>query len=376
MLKYLYSKVFHKNFLSNTINQKDLSQFDYLLLIPSYVSNDIRSQIINIAKFYLFNKTPYLINEKNKCHTRLDKHILYYLNNQSKVININTNLSKYNINPNVDPFSNWYWHIVNDSLDFEHNHKLSYYQYAYRDFVHKLKLKKLKKVYLFGTGPSLDNYRKHDFSDGYKIVCNSTVKDKDFFDYIKPDIVVAADAIFHYSYLQYARRFRLDLSKRIIDNPDIKFICPLIFENFIRRFIPNENIIAIPGGKKKEIETDLINNFFLPNLGNILTLMLLPIACSLSKNIYLFGFDGKKPGDKLFWSHSTKHDYPELLEEIVHKEPAFIKHHFPTSGSNKYIKENLDQSFEKMLQKIEKKGFKITMMHPSYISPLSRRQNH
>ena len=114
----------------------------------------------------------------------------------------------------------------------------------------------------------------------------------------------------------------------------------------------------------------------MPYLGNVLTMMLLPIATNLSKKVYLWGFDGRAPGDKLFWSNSKQHSYPELLPELVLTHPAFFAYHVPDKNPTKYVKEVHGDVLEKLLIGAESKGYRFVMMHPSYTPSLQKRFRH
>src|SRR5207249_2625156 len=69
--------------------------------------------------------------------------------------------------------------------------------------------------YIFGTGPSLEKARTMDFEDGYRIVCNTICKDRDFFEHLKPHILVAGDAQYHFSDTRHAQAFQRDLEQRM-----------------------------------------------------------------------------------------------------------------------------------------------------------------
>ena len=46
--------------------------------------------------------------------------------------------------------------------------------------------------------------------------------------------------------------------------------------------------------------------------------------CMLSMLVRLWGFDGRAPDDKLFWSNSNKHSYPELMPELIKEHPGIL----------------------------------------------------
>ena len=162
--------------------------------------------------------------------------------------------------------------------------------------VEDLKRKQLNKSYIFGTGPPLEKARRQDWSDGYRIVCNTIVRDPDIWNYINPHFIVAGDAIYHFGHTSFAKAFRKDLSKRLAST-DTLFIYPDLFHQFISREFEHLSDKLVPGpmGNHQKINVDLTKEFFLPGLGNVLGLLLLPLGCTLSKRVCLFGFDGRAP---------------------------------------------------------------------------------
>ena len=156
------------------------------------------------------------------------------------------------------------------------------------------------------------------------------------------------------------------------------FIYPLMFHSRVERELSefSSRLIPVPQGEFGDIVYDMSSKFAMPYLGNVLTMMLLPIATNLSKKVYLWGFDGRAPGDKLFWSNSKQHSYPELLPELVLTHPAFFAYHVPDKNPTKYVKEVHGDVLEKLLIGAESKGYRFVMMHPSYTPSLQKRFRH
>ncbi len=232
------------------------------------------------------------------------------------------------------------------------------------------------KAYIFGTGPSLSKAGNLDWSDGVRIVCNTIVKDKVLFQHINPHFFVAGDAVYHFSHTSFAKQFRLDLHSRMIENTNFYFVYPEIFDFIVRiNFSEFENrLIPIPLGGPSKLETNLLENFRLPSLGNVLALLQLPLAFTFSQKVFMFGFDGRDPLDRQssFWANSEKHSYPELMNSLKIGFPGFFEYYTPNNDSEKYIKlvhENLDILF----LEVESKGRLIEMLHPSWTDSLNKR---
>ena len=262
--------------------------------------------------------------------------------------------------------------------NYVNNHKVNVKESKsiFDKYVFKLKQKGLKKAYIFGTGVSLDKAITKHWEDGYRIVCNTIVKDPTLWDHLNPNFIVAGDAIYHFGHTKFARTFRKDLKKRLHES-DILFVYPEFFDSIVRRELGEfeDRLVPIPVNKHKNIHVNLTENFNLPEIGNVLALLLLPIGCTLSKHIYLWGFDGRSPKDKnkLFWSNSSKHAYENLLNSIQSAHPKFFEHFVPKNNLNKYVLNVHGDLLDQRLKIAEHIGYTFTMMHPTYTETLQKR---
>jgi hypothetical protein len=380
----LYNKII---FLENKLNEinsifrqiiSNIGVIYYLSLRKK--ANKKEKEIIKRAKFFLPNYKIRIIREYSLLprHLRfpllIDNNVdLSYLNKYHSLYYFNS----YNVDFENNPFEGWEWFRLMSDLELDYvnelieNGRRIFLQYV--DFLFKRKNK--NKVYIFGTGPSLDKAFNYDFSDGYTIACNTIVKNKNLFNKIKPDFLVATDAIFHFDNNLYANKFREDLKKRLKENKDFKFVFGNIFYPVAIRYFFDykDRLIGISMKNNIDFNNDLINNYFFPNQGNVLTMVLLPLAATLSKNIFLFGFDGRKKEDKLFWKHAKSASYDNYIRDIIKKHPAFFNHQVPKNNEFKYINENLADKLETFLKNLEEKGYHIVMMHKSYLEPLNKR---
>ncbi|MGA0608369.1 hypothetical protein ACO2Q0_20440 [Phenylobacterium sp. VNQ135] len=235
----------------------------------------------------------------------------------------------------------------------------------------------LKKVYLFGTGPSLAQAINCSWQDGYRIVCNTIVRDAELWHHISPHAVVAADALYHFGPTKFAETFRADLLRRLQESPDVVFIYPDIFHCVVAREIPIEAHRLIPIHKQPSnqlVHKCVTELFALPGLGNVLNLMLLPVGCSLSKHVKLWGFDGRAPQDALFWANSSKHSYPELMETLQEAHPAFFDHFVPARDPEAYVRAVHGDVLEHCLAQAEADGWTFEMLHRSWTPTLERRR--
>jgi hypothetical protein len=235
--------------------------------------------------------------------------------------------------------------------------------------------KNLKKCYIFGTGASLEKAEERCWDDGYRVVCNTIVRDKVLWHQLEPQFIVAGDAIYHFGHTPFAAAFRRDLVARLEESRTY-FIYPEIFREIVLREVPaalQARCIAVPLGDHQTVHDDLTQNFLLPGLGNVLPLLLLPIGCTLARDVGLWGFDGRAPTDEFFWANSAKHSYPEHFDTLRLAHPAFFKHYIPQKDPNKYVRAVHGDTLEHALHVAETAGWKFRMLHHSWTETLAKR---
>jgi hypothetical protein len=231
------------------------------------------------------------------------------------------------------------------------------------------------RAYVFGTGPSLARAIARDFSDGYRIVCNTIVRDRSLWQHLDPHFIVAGDALYHFSAEPFAVAFRRDLAHRLAES-HTTFVYPQRFDAFVRRELAgqfDDRLIPIRMGRSRNIHNVIEQQFKLPDMGNALNLLLLPLACALSRDIGLWGFDGRAPSDQLFWSNSRQHSYPEHLPGLKAAFPAFFSHNVPAGDEQKYARKVHGEPLERALSRAERAGWRFEMLHPSWTETLQRR---
>lgn len=281
----------------------------------------------------------------------------------------------FNVDYLHNPYEGYAWHeLINFVSDTIHNDIIQ----SQKNFVKRVKAlekESFDKCYVFGTGPSLEKAINRDWSDGYRIVCNTIVRDQELWHHISPHFIVAGDMIYHFGFTQFAKAFRQDLAKRLHESQTM-FIYPAVFHNLVKREFTDfsDRLIPVPIHlSKTRIHTNLVGHFYLPNLGNILPLALLPVACTLSKNIYLFGFDGRAPDDQLFWRNSNKHTYLEYMEDLQKAHPSFFNYHLSENDKNKYVKSVHGDVLDEKLMDAEREGWQFIMLHKSWTPIFQKR---
>jgi hypothetical protein len=232
-----------------------------------------------------------------------------------------------------------------------------------------------RPCYVFGTGPSLAKAMDRDWSDGIRVVCNTIVRDEELWNHLAPHVIVAGDGIYHFGFTDFAKAFRRDLKLRLKAAPNTVFLYPMQFDVIVRREMPElaDQLVPIPVGQHTAVHQSMAETFALPALGNILNLLLLPVGCNLSKVVGLWGFDGRAPDDKLFWSNSSKHSYTELLPLLQAAHPGFFDHNVPKNDPEKYIRSVHGDVLERCLSDAEAQGWTFKMLHHSWTPTLAKR---
>jgi hypothetical protein len=301
-----------------------------------------------------------------------DAHILFpfwykALRRQRKVV--------FHIDYELTFSDGWVWHdVINYFYGKDLPLEIQDGQKRFFEKVRSLKALDHSKCYVFGTGPSLGKAIERDWSDGYRLVCNTIVRDPELWKHLNPHFIVAGDAIYHFGHTNFAKAFRADLHRRL-EESDAVFVYPAWFHSFVKREFEavKDRLIPIPIGKHQSINLDLTKEYSLPGLGNVLPALLLPLACTLSREIYLCGFDGRAPDDKLSWKNSNKHTYSEYLQDLQKAHPAFFEYFLSKQNPQKYVKDYHGDILDERMKVAEEAGWKFVMMHPSWTPIFQKR---
>ena len=229
-----------------------------------------------------------------------------------------------------------------------------------------------QRAYVFGTGPSLSNFAAtHDFSDGHTIVSNSMVINHQLLKRLQPTAIIAADPIFHAGVSQYAAAFRADLTRALSDH-DCYFITSLRDYRIFHSSLPSNlhhKIIGVPFDSESAFNPNLAERFYVKPLANILTLLMLPVAGALSKEIMIAGCDGRPLAeDKYFWGHDKAVQINDKMENIQQVHPGFFN-----IAYNDYYNEHCE-NVGIALQALERQGCAVSSLTPSHIPALKARE--
>jgi hypothetical protein len=375
-VKLKYGEIFNE---SKTIREEidKINQYDAILVATPNISREKRDEILFRANYFLNDKKIQIISNIAFLPKEVNIPVLIFGDFDIENSKIKFNQSVYKIDYETNYSDGWEWHrLLNALYPIDENILAAENRKKFVKMMNQFEEEGKNKSYIFGTGPSLSNYKDYNFDDGVRIVCNTIVKDKDTWDYIKPDIFVAADAHYHYDFNELAVQFREDLKKRLRENPNCKFLYFIFFHNFIIREFEEfkDQLIALPNNFEtayfdKKFELDIRSR----NGNNVLDLMLIPLTCAISKNVELLGFDGRKPDDKLFWKYSDTHAYSDLISKVKIAHPQFFEKLVPEKDPENYVRFAF-ADLDKYLSSFEEKGWKFKMLNDSYTPALQKRR--
>ena len=237
----------------------------------------------------------------------------------------------------------------------------------------------MSKSYVIGTGPSAMEACSRNWDDGYVIVCNMIVKNEKLWHHLKPDIMVANDPIYHFGHNRIANVFRNDLRLRLQESPETILICPMLYYGIMLREFSDfrERMVFVPHNTRKiDIADGLLRDFSFPKYRNVLIHQQLPVACTLSSHIALWGFDGRAPNDRGFWKNSDQLSYSEYLPELYEDNPAFFACNVPKNDPAQYARRVFNQELPEVMALAELKGITFEMLHPSYTPVLAAHYHH
>ncbi len=247
---------------------------------------------------------------------------------------------------------------------------------TFTDHVRKLQIGDPRPVYLFGTGPSLQSAIERSFADGVTVVCNTIVRDAELWHHLSPAVLVAGDAIYHFGSNPHACAFRADALRRLREaDESTLFVYPAQFDVIVRSEFKDVQsvLVPIPYGPHSDPTVDLTTHFHLPLLDNVLANLLLPVGCTVGRDIRLWGFDGRAPTDEGFWANSSRQAYPELMQSIRDAHPAFFADKVPAGNEVKYVNQAHGDLLDRRLADAESRGFSFRMLHRSWTPTLQKR---
>jgi len=262
---------------------KHINKKIFLLIDKNDISKKNIDDIINRLTFYLPHIPANMVNVIHELSQRImdDSSAVFFYCSCERIPNIVPKSRLFHIDSRFNPIDGWDWCRLSNFI-LEHKANIEDAELRFNKYICWLKQQAYNKRYVFGTGPSLEKALDQNWSDGYRIVCNTIVRDPILWKHINPHFIVAGDAIYHFGHTNFAKQFRQDLAKRL-NETETFFLYPDLFDVIVQRELSqfSNKLIPIPEEYYEKIHTDLTRQFIIPGLNNVLASLLLPLACTL-----------------------------------------------------------------------------------------------
>ena len=229
-----------------------------------------------------------------------------------------------------------------------------------------------RPISAFGNGPSLKGVveKKTQLDGTVNAICNSTIGDEAALEYLNPEMLFCGDPVQHCGVSKYAGEFRVALAKAL-ENPNRVLFTQLGYVPYFRSVCGpdcHDRIIGIGNDRRPIFNLDLRAEFLTASTANIFTMLVLPVACTVSKDISIYGCGGMSFADSTRpWSHSNEDDYMGRMAVTHRVHSGFWKHNY----EEEYWSYCRDLS--ELLQSAEAKGHMISVRTPSYVPALGKR---
>lgn len=221
-------------------------------------------------------------------------------------------------------------------------------------------------AYLFAPGPSLmDGIAGLDFRDGVRIVCNSLVTSPSLMARLQPDFICVADDYLHAGAILYAGAFRKAL-REAMTSTSATLICRAAHQRLFEFFMPDSAKDRIVGvacdAQLPSPNFDLVADMRIHDTGNILTMFMLPLATTFSRDIHVFGFDGRAPAEQQrVWAYAAEFPIEKLRSSLDAAHPV----HRSFSGAE--YADRHEENVAKMCEVIERLGRRVHAVTSSHI---------
>jgi hypothetical protein len=178
------------------------------------------------------------------------------------------------------------------------------------------------------------------------------------------------DPIQHCGASLYAGRFRADLARAMRD-PSRVVMTQLGYVPYFREVVAPEahgRIIGIGNDRRPGFNVDLTKEFITAATANIFTMLVLPVAFTISDRVDIYGCDGMpfaaatKP-----WSHANEDDYMGKMAVTHRVHAGFWQRNYEEEFWS-YCRD-----MEEILAAAERTGRAVRSCTPSYVPALAKR---
>jgi hypothetical protein len=233
--------------------------------------------------------------------------------------------------------------------------------------------KNIENAYLYLTGPSVETISQNPVDrSAMHIICNSLVKNEGLMRQLQPNVLMFSDPAFHFGISKYAATFRNYVKMAMINFPEMICMVPERYYPLTNSFLGPEaceRIIGIPVKEIEDFHFPSVEEFHTRKTGNILTLMMIPVASSLTNRVHILGADGRASSDKGYWAHAKSSQISDQLRSIYESHPSLAR----DEDVEKYYQEHCS-ILDAQLAYGETKQHKVYMCEtPSMIPALAKR---
>lgn len=245
-------------------------------------------------------------------------------------------------------------------------------QESYTTFIDRAKRWQGRLINVFGNGPSLGYVVRNgiQLEDGVQAICNSTIGDQDALDHLKPELMFCGDPVQHCGVSSYAGRFRQELASALEDENRVVFT-QLGYVPYFRAVTPvahHNRIIGIGNDRRPDFNLDLTTEYLTAATANIFTMLVLPVAFTVSKSVDIYGCDGMpfsaatKP-----WSHKDEDDYSSRMSVTHRVHKGFWNRNY----EEEYWSYSRD--LQEILNMAEAQRRTVRVRTPSFVPALAKR---
>lgn len=228
------------------------------------------------------------------------------------------------------------------------------------------------EAFVFATGPSLDRVFKTEIPEqALKVVCNSMVRNEDLLSHIQPDVLTFADPVFHFGPSEYAAQFRAD-AIHAIKEYDCWCVVSTPGDVLLQTQFPEiaDRVIGLPAQSTLEnFHFPAPDELYVRSTGNIMTLLMLPLASALTDHIHVFGADGREENESYFWKHSSIAQYDGLMNSAVQTHPSFFRDRLYTDYYERHMRR-----LRELIEFGEAQGKQYDSLTPSHVPALHERE--
>lgn len=235
------------------------------------------------------------------------------------------------------------------------------------------------KILVLGTGPTISNIDFTNYNGFLSIVCNGFVINNEAFKQLKPDFLVATDAAVYLGNSLTSKLFYFELNLRFKEF-DFLFVYPASLHSVVMKNVEKEfyeNLVPLASSSNESFLT-MVKDFKISSLGNTFNSIMMPLACYITKEIYLAGFDGvpKKYAfeeNSSIWKHGQNFGFEKTLSDLNKTEYSFQRFHKHLTDNELYEKVYFGEKLEKQIVEIEQCGYRLSSLTVSNHFSLRKR---